>query len=147
MSLVKRTNDNWLPSIFDDMFKTDWLGGTTNVNSIGVSIPAVNIMENEESFEVAVAAPGKTKADFNIELDNDVLTISAEAKSESETTEKSGRFTRKEFNYSTFKRAFSLPDTVDSTKISANYENGVLTILLPKKEEAKVQAKRMIEIS
>lgn len=147
MSLVKRTNDNWLPSIFDDMFKTDWLGGTTNVNSIGVSIPAVNIMENEESFEVAVAAPGKTKADFNIELDNDVLTISAEAKSESETTEKSGRFTRKEFNYSTFKRAFSLPDTVNSTKISANYENGVLTILLPKKEEAKVQAKRMIEIS
>ncbi|MCC4213250.1 Hsp20/alpha crystallin family protein [Leeuwenhoekiella parthenopeia] len=147
MSLVKRTNENWLPSIFDDMFKTDWLGGTTNVNSIGVSIPAVNILENEESFEVAVAAPGKTKADFNIELDNDVLTISAEAKSESETTEKSGRFTRKEFNYSTFKRAFSLPDTVDSTKISANYENGVLNILLPKKEEAKVQAKRMIEIS
>lgn len=147
MSLVKRTNENWLPSIFDDMFKTDWLGGTTNVNSIGVSIPAVNILENEESFEVAVAAPGKTKADFNIELDNDVLTISAEAKSESETTEKAGRFTRKEFNYSTFKRAFSLPETVDSTKISANYENGVLNIMLPKKEEAKVQAKRMIEIS
>ncbi len=147
MSLVKRTNENWLPSIFDDMFKTDWLGGTTNVNSIGVSIPAVNILENEESFEVAVAAPGKTKEDFNIELDNDVLTISAEAKSESETSEKNGRFTRKEFNYSTFKRAFSLPDTVDNSRISANYENGVLNITLPKKEEAKVQAKRMIAIS
>ena len=147
MSLVKRTNENWLPSIFDDMFKTDWLGGTTNVNSIGVSIPAVNILENEDSFEVAVAAPGKTKSDFDIELDNDVLTIAAEEKSEAETTEKSGRFTRKEFNYSTFKRAFSLPETVDSAKISANYENGVLTITLPKKEEAKVQAKRMIEIA
>ena len=77
MSLVKRTNENWLPSIFDDMFKTDWLGGTTNVNSIGVSIPAVNIIEKDSGFEVAVAAPGKTKEDFNIELDNDVLTISA----------------------------------------------------------------------
>ena len=146
MSLVKRTNENWLPSIFDDMFKTDWLGGTTNVNSIGVSIPAVNIIEKDSGFEVAVAAPGKTKEDFNIELDNDVLTISAQEQKESETKEE-GRFTRREFSYSTFKRAFSLPETVDNSKISANYNNGVLEIALPKKEEAKVQAKRMIEIS
>tara|TARA_R110002020_G_scaffold16745_1_gene59170 strand:+ start:844 stop:1287 length:444 start_codon:yes stop_codon:yes gene_type:complete len=147
MSLVKRTNENWLPSIFDDMFKTDWLGGTTNVNSIGVSIPAVNIMEKDESFEVAVAAPGKTKDDFNIELDNDVLTISAEQKTENESSDKNGRFTRKEFSYSTFKRAFSLPETVDNEKINAKYENGVLNISIPKKEEAKVQAKRLIEVS
>ena len=81
MSLVKRTAaDNWLPSIFDDMFKTDWLGGTSNVNNIGVSIPAVNIQETEENFLVEVAAPGKTKEDFNIELDKDVLTISSETK-------------------------------------------------------------------
>ena len=129
------------------MFKTDWLGGTTNVNSIGTSIPAVNIQETEESFSVEVAAPGKTKEDFNIELENDVLTISSEDKKENETTEKNGRYTRKEFSYSTFKRAFSLPDSVDSEKISAQYNNGVLEILLPKREEAKVQAKRMIEIS
>ena len=146
MSLVKRTNENWLPSIFDDMFKTDWLGGTTNVNSIGVSIPAVNIIEKDSGFEVAVAAPGKTKEDFNIELDKDVLTISSETKKENKEEEK-GKFTRREFSYSTFKRAFSLPETVDSTKINASYENGVLLINLPKKEEAKVQAKRMIEIS
>ena len=147
MSLIKRNEANWLPSVFDDMFKTDWLGGTTNVNSIGTSIPAVNIQETEESFSVEVAAPGKTKEDFNIELENDVLTISSEDKKENETTEKNGRYTRKEFSYSTFKRAFSLPDSVDSEKISAQYNNGVLEIMLPKREEAKVQAKRMIEIS
>ena len=147
MSLIKRNEATWLPSVFDDMFKTDWLGGTTNVNSIGTSIPAVNIQETEDNFSVEVAAPGKTKEDFNIELDNDVLTISSEEKKENETSEKNGRYTRKEFSYSTFKRAFSLPDSVDSEKISASYKDGVLIIELPKREEAKVQAKRMIEIS
>lgn len=147
MSLIKRNEANWLPSVFDDMFKTDWLGGTTNVNSIGTSIPAVNIQETEDMFKVEVAAPGKTREDFNIELDNDVLTISAEEKKENETTEKNGKFTRKEFSYSNFKRAFSLPETVNSEEISASYENGVLMINLPKKEEAKVQPKRMIQIS
>ncbi|GAB2774483.1 Hsp20/alpha crystallin family protein [Salinimicrobium soli] len=147
MSLIKRNEANWLPSVFDDMFKTDWLGGTTNVNSIGTSIPAVNIQETEDNFMVAVAAPGKTKEDFTIELDNDVLTISSEEKKESENTEKNGRYTRKEFSYSNFKRSFSLPETVESEKISASYNNGVLEIMLPKKEEAKVQPKRMIEIA
>ena len=147
MSLIKTNETGWLPSVFDDMFRTDWLGGTTNVNSIGTSIPAVNIMETEESFNVEVAAPGMVKDDFNIELDNDVLTISSENKKENETTDKEGRFTRKEFSYNSFKRAFSLPDSVDSTKISASYNNGVLEIALPKKEEAKVQAKRLIDIS
>ena len=147
MSLIKGNEANWLPSVFDDMFKTDWLGGTTNVNSIGTSIPAVNIQETDDNFSVEVAAPGKTKEDFNIELDNDVLTISSEEKKENETSDKKGRYTRREFSYSTFKRAFSLPETVDSQKISASYKNGVLEISLPKKEEAKVQAKRMIEIA
>lgn len=147
MSLIKRNEANWLPSVFDDMFKTDWLGGTTNVNSIGTSIPAVNIQETDEGFNVEVAAPGKTKADFNIELDNDVLTISSEEKKENETSDKKGRYTRKEFSYSNFKRSFSLPDTVESEKISASYNNGVLVIEIPKREEAKVQAKRMIEIA
>ncbi|MBZ9731303.1 Hsp20/alpha crystallin family protein [Salegentibacter sp. JZCK2] len=147
MSLIKRNEANWLPSVFDDMFKTDWLGGTTNVNSIGTSIPAVNIQETEDNFSVEVAAPGMAKDMFNIELDNDVLTISSEDKKEKETTEKNGRYTRKEYSYSNFKRAFSLPDSVDSEKISAAYNDGVLEILLPKREEAKVQAKRMIDIS
>ena len=150
MTLVKRTNDNWLPSVFDDMFKTDWLGGTSNVNNIGVSIPAVNIRETEDDFKVDVAAPGKSKEDFSIELDNDMLTIAATSKEDKETaenTEKTAKYTRKEFSYETFKRAFSLPETVDSQKISASYENGVLKIAIPKREEAKVQPKRLIEIA
>jgi HSP20 family protein len=145
MSLITRNETGWLPSVIDDMFKNDWLGGTTNVNSIGTSIPAVNIMETEDSFKVEVAAPGMSKEDFSIELDNDVLTISSEEKKESRDDE--GNYTRKEFSYTNFKRAFSLPDSVDSSQISAAYNNGVLEISLPKKEEARVQAKRMIEIS
>jgi HSP20 family protein len=133
--------------MIDDMFKTDWLGGTSNVNNIGVSIPAVNIMESDDDFSVLVAAPGKTKEDFNIELDNDVLTISSEAKEVKDNTSEDGKFTRKEFSYNSFKRAFSLPETINNQNISATYEQGVLTITLPKKEESKVQAKRMIEIS
>ncbi|MDQ7916852.1 Hsp20/alpha crystallin family protein [Mesonia sp. MT50] len=145
MSLVKRT-ENWLPSTFDDLLKTDWLGETSNVNNIGVSIPAVNIKESEDNFLVEVAAPGKGKEDFNIELNHDVLTISSENKKENKEDEK-GKFTRREFSYHTFKRAFSLPETVDHKKINASYERGVLLINLPKKEEAKVQPKRLIEIS
>ncbi|TQD39378.1 Hsp20/alpha crystallin family protein [Haloflavibacter putidus] len=145
MSLVKRTN-NWLPNIFDDMFNNDWMDENSNLGNLGINVPAVNIHESEDAFKVDVAAPGKTKGDFNIELDNNVLTISAEEKTEN-TEEEKGKITRREFSFSKFKRAFTLPDTVENNEISANYENGVLTINLPKKEEAKVQAKRMIEIS
>lgn len=146
MNLVKR-NNNWLPSVIDEMFRNEWMGGTTNVNQVGTSIPAVNIQENEDSFLVEVAAPGKSKDAFKIELDHDVLTISAEEKKEEENTEDNRNYTRKEFSYSHFKRAFSLPDSVDSEKIQANYKNGVLEIALPKREEAKVQPKRNIQIS
>lgn len=148
MSIIKTNDANWLPSVIDDMFKTDWLGGTTNVNSIGTSIPAVNILENDETFLVEVAAPGKDREDFKIELDNDILTISSMSKEEHKKEENMAeKYTRKEFSYKTFKRAFSLPESVDSGKISASYTNGVLEINLPKKEEAKVQPKRLIEIA
>lgn len=149
MNYNKRTSENWLPSVIDDMFKTDWLGGTSNVNAIGVSIPAVNILEKDDIFEVAVAAPGIEKENFNIELDNKVLTISASVKGDEpqNSTENTGKYTRREFSFNTFKRAFSLPDSVDSSKIEASYNHGVLNLTIPKREEAKVQAKRLIEIS
>ena len=147
MSIVKRTHDNWLPSVIDDMFKTDWFGNVSSVNRIGTSIPAVNIKESDDSYEVEVAAPGKTRDDFKIELDKDVLTIASEQRREDETKDEKGRFTRREFSYSTFRRAFSLPETVDTEKIAANYKEGVLVINLPKREEAKVPAKRMIEVA
>lgn len=147
MNLVKRNPDVWLPSVFDDVLKTDWLGGTTNVSKIGNNVPAVNIRETESDFFLEVAAPGKEKQDFKLELDNEVLTISSEEKKEIETTQTEGKITRREFSYSSFKRVFTLPESVDVEKISASYDKGILQITLPKKEEARVQPKRMIEIS
>ena len=146
MTLIKRNTDSWLPSIFDDMFKTDWMEGGTTMNRIGTSVPAVNVSETDDVFTLEVAAPGKSKKDFNLELDNGVLSISSEQKQEDEQKDKNGRFTRREFSYSSFKRAFTLPETVDEEKISAQYKDGVLVVTLPKKEEAKVQAKRLIDI-
>lgn len=146
MTLVKRNTDNWLPSIFDDMFKTDWIDGGSTQSRIGTSVPAVNVKESDDFFTLEVAAPGKTKKDFNLELDNGTLTISSEERSEEEKKENNGRFTRREFSYNSFKRAFTLPETVDVEKISAQYKEGVLIVNLPKKEDAKVQAKRMIDI-
>lgn len=146
MTLIKRNTDSWLPSIFDDMFKTDWMEGGTTMNRIGTSVPAVNVSETDDNFTLEVAAPGKSKKDFNLELDNGVLSISSEQKQEDEQKDKNGRFTRREFSYSSFKRAFTLPETVDEEKISAQYKDGVLVVTLPKREEAKVQAKRLIDI-
>lgn len=144
MSIVKRNPQYWLPSLFDDMFRHELLGGTTG--RAGISIPAVNIKENENSFTVELAAPGRSKEDFKIELDNEMLSISTEERKENEVTEKEGEYTRKEFSYRSFQRSFSLPESVDTANIVASYTNGILEIALPKKEEAKAQPKRMIEI-
>lgn len=146
MSLNKRNEANWLPIVMGDMLGTDWLGGTTKVSNIGISVPAVNIMETADNFIFELAAPGKNKKDFIIELDNDVLSISSEEKEEHKTADESGRFTRMEFSYNNFKRAFGLPETVEREKISAIYKNGILEINLPKLETAKVKAKRIIKI-
>lgn len=148
MSLIKRNENQtgWLPSVFDDMLRTDWLGDNAVMNNIGRNVPAVNIHENDDSYTVEVAAPGKSKKDFNIEVENNVLTIGAEEKDEKETTDKNGRCTRREFSYNSFRRVFTLPEIVDSDKIDAFYKEGVLNIKVPKKEEAKAKAKRLIDI-
>lgn len=145
MNLIRK--DNWLPSLIDDMFNNDWLSGTERIQRIGKSIPAVNVKETDGNYVVEVAAPGMKKEDFEIELDKNLLSISAEVQEENETEDKKEKFTRREFGYSAFKRSFTLPDTVDTAKIGANYENGVLKIELPKREEAQVKPKRTIEIS
>ena len=103
MNLIKR-NTVPFPSIIDELLKPDWLGGMQNFNA---NVPAVNIKDTDTSFGIELAAPGKTKEDFNIALDHNVLTISSEEKSEKEATQ--GKYTRKEFNYSSFRRAFTLP--------------------------------------
>ena len=143
MSLIKRTER--LPFIFDDVFNTDWFGGTSNEAKIGFNTPAVNIKEANNEFVIELAAPGLVKKDFNIELDNNTLIISSEITNK--TKEREDNYTRKEFDYNTFKRSFTLPDSVDNGAILASYDHGILFVKLPKKEEAKVQPKRSIEIS
>lgn len=141
MSLVKR-NDMLFPSLMNEIFKPDWFGGLEKMNSVQ---PAVNIKEGDSGFELELSVPGRAKEDFNIEVDDNVLTISSEIKQENETKEEN--YTRREFGYSSFKRSFTLPETVNTEDIGATYENGILRFNLPKKEEALPKPKRMIELS
>ncbi|MBT8286040.1 MAG: Hsp20/alpha crystallin family protein [Flavobacteriaceae bacterium] len=140
MSIITR-NTGMLPSLMNEFFRPDWMGGSENYVA---TLPAVNIKEDDMGFNLELAIPGKDKKDFNVEVDKDVLTISMESKSENEKTEEN--YTRKEFSYSSFKRSFTMPDTVDSDKIKATYKEGILSLYLPKKEEALPKPKRMIEI-
>lgn len=142
MNLIKR-NAVPFPSIIDELLKPDWLGGMQNFNT---NVPAVNIKETDTSFGIELAAPGKNKEDFNIEIDHNVLTISSEEKTEKEEKSNEGKYTRKEFSYASFRRAFTLPETVNTDSINASYENGVLHVALPKREEALPKPKRLIEI-
>jgi len=150
MSIVKRNNnDLWnTPTLFNDFFNRDlWDWGMRNNSTTNTSIPAVNIRETAEAFEVEVAAPGMNKDDFRIELDNNVLTISSER--ESRNDEKEGeRYARREFSYQSFQRTFHLSkDVVDADKIQAKYENGLLRLIIPKREEAKQRPPKTIKIS
>ncbi|MGC1515421.1 MAG: Hsp20 family protein [Maribacter sp.] len=141
MSLVKR-NEILFPAVMNEIFKPDWFGGMENSRT---ALPAVNIMENEKGFELELFAPGRVKEDFNIEIDDAVLTVSSELKVDERA--ESVKFTRREFKLSSFKRAFNLPDTVATEGISARYENGILKFNLPKKEEALPKPKRTIELA
>jgi len=150
MTLVKfKTNngfgrEGYVPSVFTDFFN-DYFNGGMSPAAYSASVPAVNIHESENDFSVQLAVPGMKKSDFNIEVENGILTISAEM--ESEKNEENVKYTRKEFSYSSFKRSFTMPESVNPDKISASYENGVLNLMLPKKEESKVKPSRAIKIS
>ena len=142
MNLIKR-NTVPFPSIIDEFLKPDFFGGIQN---FGANVPAVNIRESETEFAVELAAPGKRKEDFIIDLDDNVLTISSETKTENEQKDDKGKSSGREFSDSSLKRSFSLPVTVNEDEIKASYENGVLHVTMPKKEEALPKPKRMIEI-
>ena len=144
MNLVKFSNQ--FPSVLDRFFDNelfDW--NVRNFSNTNTTLPSVNIKENTDEFYVEVAAPGFDKKDFNIEVNNDLLTISSEKQIEDE--EKDGeRITKREFSYQSFSRSFTLPVLVDRDKIKAKYENGILSIVIPKKEEAKPKPAKKIEI-
>jgi len=132
-------------SWFDDFSLNDFPSLLSSNFNSGISLPKVNIKEVADAFIVEMAVPGLQKSDFDINLDNQMLSISAELKNENEESEKD--YTRREFGYSSFKRTFSLPETVDENKIKANYNEGILEIFMPKKEAAKQKPSRTIKIS
>lgn len=142
MKLAHRTNNNWLPSLIDEMFNNDFSGGTAPVTSR--FIPAVNVSELEDKFQLEMAIPGFSKEEVTIEVDKDLLTISSEIEQNNDTTTE--QFTRREFTKRSFKRAFNIPESVHQDAIDGSYENGILTITLPKKEEALPQPKRLISL-
>ncbi|MDA0196449.1 MAG: Hsp20/alpha crystallin family protein [Bacteroidetes bacterium] len=147
MSIVK-WNGDVLSNFFDDFLLrdlSDW--NNPNYYSSG-TVPAVNINDLPDHFEVEMAAPGMTKNDFKVELNHNLLTISSDRMLDSKEEGTKITFTRREFGYGAFRRSFTLPqNVVEANKIKAKYENGLLTLLIPKKEEAKQRPPRMIEIS
>ncbi len=150
MTLAKRNSNltSSLPGLFDDFFTRDLFDwGNSNFSNAGTTLPAVNVKETAETFEVDMAAPGMKKEDFKVELNNNILTISSEQKHENE--EKEGeKYNRKEFSYQSFQRSFQLSrEAVDADNIQAKYENGVLRLVIPKREEVKQKPTRLINIS
>ena len=136
-SLSKRIER--MPSLFEDFFNKPLLdlfdGG---FSSRLKNVPAVNITERKDDYLVSMAAPGLKKEDFKIDVEGNLLTISSETEEQKE--EKEERYTRQEYSYSSFERSFTLPDDINKDKIYAHYKDGVLELILPKKEEAKKMA-------
>ena len=145
MKLIKFHPHNVQPtftSLFDSVLNDDFSGWFNNAYT--VTKPAVNIIDSKDSFRIEVAAPGMNKNDFELSVNNDVLTIKAHK--ENSTEEKNERFTRKEFSSQSFERSFTLNDEIEIEKIEAQYNDGILNITLPKLEEVKKEVKRTIEI-
>ena len=124
---VRRTSNGWLPEIFNDFFDNSWMERTS------YTAPAINVIENDKEYEVELAAPGLTKEDFKVHVDEENnLHIEMEKKSENKADKHHGRYLRREFSYEKFQQTLLLPDDVDSEKIEAHVEHGVLNVCLPK---------------
>jgi HSP20 family protein len=140
MSLIKWNDRPWLTSatsLFDDFFNED--NRLNKVLSTGTSMPAANITETEDAFTVALAAPGKTKEDFKIEVDDNVLSISSESEDKTEKEEKN--YTLREYSYNSFSRSFRLPKNANAEKIEAKYKDGVLFVDIAKTASSKPTVK------
>ena len=139
MRIVKYNNNNVFPSLINEFFNDDF--GMNFLNR-SHSVPSVNSVENNDSFEIDLAVPGMKKEDFTIELNDNVLVIS----SETSNTMENDKMRLNEFNFSSFQRSFRVPDSVDQDKIKANYKNGILKIKLPKRKESISKPNRVINI-
>jgi len=139
MRIVKYNNNNVFPSLMNEFFNDDFGLDFFNRN---YSVPSVNSIENNDSFEIDLAVPGMKKEDFSIELNDKVLVISSESSNNIEND----KMRLNEFNFSSFQRSFRVPDSVDQDKIKANYKNGILKIKLPKRKESISKPNRVINI-
>ncbi len=128
-----KTNQNWLPSIFNDFFDNEWMARAN------ATAPAINVIENEKDYKVELAAPGMTKNDFKVSVDESNNLIICMEKRREEGGEERQKYLRREFSYSKFQQSILLPDNVEKDKISAKVEHGILFIDIPKVVDKKVQ--------
>lgn len=136
-----------LPSLIEDFFSRDWADSTLASRNYSATLPAVNVRETNEDYLIEVAAPGMKREEFKVELDNNLLTISSQREEKQEEHDESGNYTRREFNYQSFQRSFTLPENkVQGEKITARYADGILHITVPKKDEAKIKPVKQITI-
>ena len=136
----RTVNQNWLPSIFNDFFDNEWMERSN------ATAPAINVLESDRSYDIELAAPGMTKEDFKVTLDeNGDLVINMEKKEENEQ-HKGKKYLRREFAYTKYQQTLVLPDDVDKTKIGAEVKHGILNITLPKIAEAEAKVARTIEV-
>lgn len=138
MNLISNRT-KFIPSILDDLINLDW-----NYDRHTFSVPAVNIKELDTHFEIELAIPGKNKNDFKIEIEEGLLSISSSFNKEQK--EDNSKLTKIEFDYNSFKRTFSIPESVDSSKIEATYKGGILKISLSKRDEALPEPKKLIKV-
>lgn len=135
---VIRNAMNWLNNSFDDLFNDNWMTRTS------VTAPAINVKESKDEYDIELAAPGATKQDFNVNLDNDGnLVIKMEHKDDKKEENKKEHYLRREFSYSNYEQALALPDDVDRNSINAKMENGVLRITLPRTAKAEKETKQI----
>ena len=140
MNLIRKQTPFF--SLVDEFVNQDW---NTKLHSSSTTNPAVNIIERETQFDIELAVPGMQKDNFEIEMEEGILSITANQ--EEEKASEKEKFTRREFSYNSFRRSFNVPDSVDLSKIDANYSEGVLHISLPKRKEALPQPKKLIKIN
>lgn len=138
---VRRNLFPGFSSLIDDFFNDEFVS-----NRMVGTVPSVNVRETEDAFFVELAAPGMNKNDFKVEADNNQLSISSEKEEKHEEKDDNGKYTMREFNYQSFRRTFTLPESANADKIAATYKDGVLNIHIPKKEEAKEKPVRTIKI-
>ena len=141
MNLISTNLNRWKPTLLDELFDDRWF----NFDTLNQTFPAVNTIEKDNQYLLEIAVPGMDKKDFEIEIQNDLISISSISKQEKEVKDNLN-YNRQEFNYNSFYRTFSLPKEVDQSKIKAIYSNGILTITLPKLKEVISKSKKLIEV-